>query len=110
MFDYLYKFNSLDDSLKLAVSSPEAIYDIEALEDMTYDLSTLDTEIKEAGDLPDNDLYKRVLRTIRGATKDKAGEVDVKITIIGDDTASIKVSKGNRLLTERKVRFTQTSN
>lgn len=32
MFDYLYKFNSLDDSLKLAVSSPEAIYDIEALE------------------------------------------------------------------------------
>ncbi len=32
MFDYLYKFNSLDNSLKLAVSSPEAIYDIEALE------------------------------------------------------------------------------
>lgn len=94
------------------VSMPEG-YDkaaVEALEDMTYDLSTLDTEIKEAGDLPDNDLYKRVLKTIRGTTKDKAGEVDVKITIIGDDTANIKVSKGNKLLTERKVRFTQTSN
>lgn len=94
------------------VNMPEG-YDkaaIEALEDMTYDLSTLDTEIKEAGDLPDNDLYKRVLNTIRGTTKDKAGEVDVKITIIGDDTANIKVSKGNKLLTERKVRFTQTNN
>lgn len=83
--------------------------DVEALEGW-FDLSDIDNEIADVKDIPDTDLYKGLMKTIRGSTKEKVGEVDVKVTIIGDDTASIKVSKGNRLLTERKVRFTQTSN
>jgi len=83
--------------------------DIESLAGL-YDLDTLDSEIADLKDTPDTDLYKGLMKTIRGTTKEKAGEVDVKVTIIGDDTANIKVSKGNKLLTERKVRFTQTSN
>lgn len=83
--------------------------DIESLAGL-YDLDTLDSEIADLKDTPDTDLYKGLMRTIRGATKEKTGEVDVKVTIIGDDTANIKVSRGNKLLTERKIRFTQTNN
>ena len=78
--------------------------------DGAYELSDIDRNIEEAKYAPEDDLYRSVLRTIKSSSGGKSGEVDVKVTITGEDTANIKVSKDNRILTERKVKFSQASN
>ena len=84
--------------------------DIQAMVDAPIDLNTLDSEIADLKGEPETDLYKNLLRSIRSATKETSGSVDVKVTVMGDDTANIVVLQGNRILTERKVRYTHTNN
>ena len=84
--------------------------DIQAMVDAPIDLNTLDSEIADLKGEPETDLYKNLLRSIRSATKETSGSVDVKVTVMGDDTANIVVSQGNRVLTERKVKYTHKSN
>ena len=75
-----------------------------------YDLDTLNNDIADLKETPDTDMYKSLLKSIRSSTKETSGSVDVKVTVMGDDTANIVVSKNNRVLTERKVKYTQASN
>ena len=87
-------------------------YDQASLESLEgqYDLDTLNNDIADLKETPDTDMYKSLLKSIRSSTKETSGSVDVKVTVMGDDTANIVVSKNNRVLTERKVKYTQASN
>ena len=90
----------------------ETEYDQASLESLEgqYDLDTLNNDIADLKETPDTDMYKSLLKSIRSSTKETSGSVDVKVTVMGDDTANIVVSKNNRVLTERKVKYTQASN
>ena len=90
--------------------SEYSLPDIQAMVDAPIDLDTLDSEIADLKGEPEADLYKNLLKSIRNATKETSGSVDVKVTVMGDDTANIVVSQGNRILTERKVKYTHKNN
>ena len=90
--------------------SEYSLSDIQTMAEVPIELDTLDSEIAYIKNEPDTDLYKSLLKSIRGATKETSGSVDVKVTVLGDDTANVVVSKGNRILTERKVKYTHKNN
>ena len=90
--------------------SEYSLSDIQTMAEVPIDLDTLDNEIADIKNEPDTDLYKSLLKSIRGATKETTGSVEVKVIVTGDDTANVVVSKGNKVLTERKVKYTHANN
>lgn len=90
--------------------SEYSLSDIQTMAEVPIDLDTLDSDIADLKAEPEADLYKNLLKSIRSATKETSGSVDVKVTVLGDDTANIVVSQGNKILTERKVKYTHKSN
>lgn len=101
------------DQLNVELGPNEGADDIAEYRQMlegSYKVGQAKADVGDLDGKTERSLYGAIIKTVASSTKDKAAEVKVNVVVSSDDSAVIQVRKDNKLLTERKVHFTHSTN
>ena len=101
------------DQLNVELGPNEGADDIAEYRQMlegSYKVGQAKADVGDLNGKTERSLYGAIIKTVASSTKDKAAEVKVNVVVSSDDSAVIQVRKDNKLLTERKVHFTHSTN
>lgn len=101
------------DQLNVELGPNEGADDIAEYRQMlegSYKVGQAKADVGDLDGKAERSLYGAIIKTVASSTKDKAAEVKVNVVVSSDDSAVIQVRKDNKLLTERKVHFTHSTN